>query len=151
MEHVNKLKRENEALEDQVSSTNEASDSLRLEITRLKVRVVHSPEKIQQAISDLNVQITEAREQLRSNELKSRKLMTKIDLLEHLHQDILTCIRQMEECKEAVDEQENEMQKLHHDRGIVSQIESDIRGLTVSKEVNTHLYTSLYLSISTSS
>ncbi|KAJ1678945.1 kinetochore-associated Ndc80 complex subunit nuf2, partial [Spiromyces aspiralis] len=134
MEQLNELKGEKETLEEQVTEVNEICDGLKLEITRLRARVVHSPEKIRNAIVELNAQITQTRQQLQDNEVKSRRLASRIELLDGLHQDVIACNRQMEECKEVVEEQEEAMQKLMQGREVVGQIESQINGLNVVKE-----------------
>ncbi|KAJ1918813.1 kinetochore-associated Ndc80 complex subunit nuf2 [Mycoemilia scoparia] len=134
MEQLDDLKEEKERLEGKLATSTEESDKLKLEITRLKARVVHSPEKIQQAIVDLNAQITSAREQLLDNEKRSRKLTSKIGMLEALYQEIQASIRSMQECKDVVEQQEEEMQKLLQNRETIGQLESDINGHKVTKE-----------------
>ncbi|KAJ2609996.1 kinetochore-associated Ndc80 complex subunit nuf2 [Coemansia sp. RSA 1365] len=128
------IKQEKDRLQDSLDSTKYAIAGLQEELSRLRARVVHSPEKIQQAIGELTQNIAQARQQLSASEDKSRHLATKTDMLELILADIRACIQQMADAEQLVRQHEDELRLQAHERENLAHVNSSLRNLTVREE-----------------
>ncbi|KAJ1720312.1 kinetochore-associated Ndc80 complex subunit nuf2 [Coemansia erecta] len=134
VETVKGTKAEKEELHDKIVEMNYFIANLQGELALLKARVVHSPEKIQQAIAELNDNITQSRQQVVTSEESAQQLAFKITLLEEIAADIRLCNQQMSEAEATVQQHEDELRHLARMREEVNQILVDIRNSGVRKE-----------------
>lgn len=67
--------------------------------TRLRSRIVQSPEKLQQAISDMTQSVQSEKTSLSNIERRIRDLQSKLDLMQNVDQDVIVCSKLLEDCE----------------------------------------------------
>jgi kinetochore protein Nuf2 len=82
------------------------------DIVKTRARIVTSPEKLQLAISEMSNSLISEKSSVSSLSAQQRDLQTRIDAMSVLEQDILSCIKMMEECEAELNRVEEQSRKL---------------------------------------
>lgn len=93
-----KLRQEKKGLTARLDNDVNLLETTRREIQKISSRIVHSPEKLKQQLADMSSSLTNEKTFLNDKSKKTRELTAKIDLLTTAEEDVLSCIRMMEEC-----------------------------------------------------
>ncbi len=108
-------KRRRQELVDNQARLQYLMSSGRQECAKLKSRIVHSPEKLLQIISEMQASIASERTALTSLEKRSRELTGRVEQLAKLEGDLKRCLQQLEQNEQGskrVEELEREIYSL---------------------------------------
>ncbi|KAI8848697.1 Nuf2 family-domain-containing protein [Chytridium lagenaria] len=98
-EEIDSLKKSKADITDKLNNTQFLLVNGKQDCVRLRSRIVQSPEKLQQAISDMNQSVQGEKINISSLEKRIRDLHAKMDHFSVLDQDLLSCVKLMEECE----------------------------------------------------
>jgi kinetochore protein Nuf2 len=104
------LKRRRQELSDNQARLQYLVSSGRQECAKLKSRIVHSPEKLLQIISEMQASIASERASLSSLEKRSRELSGRVDQLVKLEGELKRCMQQLDQ-NEANSKRVEELEK----------------------------------------
>ncbi|KAJ3216175.1 kinetochore-associated Ndc80 complex subunit nuf2 [Dinochytrium kinnereticum] len=98
-EEIDALKKSKSEVTDKLNNTQFLLVNGKQDCVRLRSRIVQSPEKLQQAISDMNQSVQGEKVNIASLEKRIRDLHSKMEHFSVLDQDLLSCVKLMEECE----------------------------------------------------
>ncbi|KAJ3038898.1 kinetochore-associated Ndc80 complex subunit nuf2 [Rhizophlyctis rosea] len=116
------------------SKTQMSITTLKQECTRLKSRIVQSPEKLKQAIGDMRT--TEANEKatIMATEKRIRELEATFNLFNVVEQDITACLKLMEECEAERQKAEEAMSKVGAEKENIEKRKQELRDLEIREQ-----------------
>ncbi|ORY30450.1 Nuf2-domain-containing protein [Rhizoclosmatium globosum] len=94
----NLKKHKNETIE-KMNNTQFLLSNCKQDCTRLRSRIVPNPEKLQQALVDMTNSIASEKASLASREKQYRELLSKMEAMTSVQQDLVMCTKLMEECE----------------------------------------------------
>ncbi|BFZ56594.1 SUMO conjugating enzyme Hus5 [Savitreella phatthalungensis] len=100
MAEYDKLKSDKAELTERLHANQVLRQNTEREVAKVKSRIVHSPEKLRSALTDLAGSLQNERQAVADKSRKRRELVAKQDLLESLEADVQTCVKLMEECEQ---------------------------------------------------
>ncbi|KTW26641.1 hypothetical protein T552_02650 [Pneumocystis carinii B80] len=131
---IDVLKREKAEIAERLSNNQFITVNTKQECMKLRSRIVHSPEKLKQLISDMGSSLASEKSSIASLEKKSRELQNKIDAIGTVEQDILNCIKLMEECEIEIAKVEEASRKVAKHQEMVDQKELEVREVEVKDQ-----------------
>lgn len=131
---IDVLKREKTEIAERLTNNQFITVNTKQECMKLRSRIVHSPEKLKQLISDMGTSLASEKNSIASLEKKSRELQNKIDAIEIVEQDILNCIKLMEECEIEIARVEEASRKVVKHQEMVDQKELEVREVEVKDQ-----------------
>ena len=132
-EHA-KLKQEKTDLSDRLNNTRQLLANCRSDCVRLRSRIVHNPEQIQQAIRDMHASLSSLKTECDSFEHASRNLQTKLESLALVEQDIISCMDVLKECETEHAHLDQMMQGLTKAKDEVYRKQSEIREVEIKEQ-----------------
>ncbi|KAG4303079.1 hypothetical protein PCANB_000671 [Pneumocystis canis] len=128
---IDVLKREKAEIAERLTNNQFITVNTKQECMKLRSKIVHSPEKLKQLISDMGTSLASEKSSIASLEKKSRELQNKIDAIGIVEQDILNCIKLMEECEIEIDRVEEASRKVAKHQEMVDQKELEVREVEI--------------------
>jgi DNA repair ATPase RecN len=110
-------------------------NNLKTEIQRLRSRIVSNPEKLKQAIRDMNESLKQDKQTAAAAERKTRTLQSKIDMMNRVEQDIASCIVLLNEAQGAKEQHQANTDKLTTERDALERKEAQLAELGVTEQV----------------
>lgn len=98
---------------------------------RIKSRIVHSPEKFQQNLAEMQRSLQDEKSLLSEKSIKLRDLTAKCDVLTILEQDILSCLKMMKECEQEVMRVDALSKEVNTLRDVMEQKQLEVRDFSV--------------------
>ncbi|KAJ3095966.1 kinetochore-associated Ndc80 complex subunit nuf2 [Phlyctochytrium planicorne] len=98
-EEIDTLKKAKLEASEKLTNTQFLLTNGKQDCIRLRSRIVQSPEKLQQAILDMNHTASSEKANIASLEKRIRDLQSKMDHFGVLDQDLVSCMKLMEECE----------------------------------------------------
>lgn len=132
---MEKLKLERNDFSDRIANNQFILMNIKQECTKLKSRIVHSPEKLMSIIAELNSNISCERSNLSGLEKKSREVQVKLDSLLSIEHDLAKCIQMMEECDEEIRKYESSHAQVENEKSLIEKKENSIKDLDVKSQV----------------
>ncbi|KAJ2730261.1 kinetochore-associated Ndc80 complex subunit nuf2 [Coemansia sp. D1744] len=129
-----RMKAEKEELQDSVGAIKYAISTLQDQVSTLKSRIVHSPEKIQQAIHELTQTIASTRSQHQASEDTTRHLSSRIEMLSEITTNITACVAQMSHAESIVQQLDDEQRQFARAKESYAHDVSQERNLCVREE-----------------
>ncbi|KAJ3306519.1 kinetochore-associated Ndc80 complex subunit nuf2, partial [Blyttiomyces sp. JEL0837] len=99
---IDALKKQKTELTDKLANTNFLVMNCKQDCARLRGRIVHSPEKLQQAVVDMTQSLQSEKATLASVGKRCNDLYAKLDTMEEADAELLACLKLMEECDAAI-------------------------------------------------
>ncbi|KAG5519301.1 hypothetical protein PMAC_001926 [Pneumocystis sp. 'macacae'] len=131
---IDVLKREKAEIAERLTNNQFITVNTKQECMKLRSRIVHSPEKLKQLISDMGTSLASEKSSIASLERKSRELQNKIDVIGIVEQDILNCIKLMEECEIEIARVEEASRKVAKHQEMVDQKELEVREVEIKDQ-----------------
>ncbi|KAG4305469.1 hypothetical protein PORY_001025 [Pneumocystis oryctolagi] len=131
---IDVLKREKAELSERLTNNQFITVNTKQECMKLRSRIVHSPEKLKQLISDMGTSLASEKNSIASLERKSRELQNRIDAIGIVEQDILNCIKLMEECEIEIARVEEASRKVTKHQEMVDQKEMEVREVEIKDQ-----------------
>lgn len=136
---IDQLKDEKAALEERINNTAFLISNAKQECARLRGRIVHSPEKLQQAIVDMSNTAAQEKANLAALEKKDRELHAKIEMISIAESDVANCNRLLDELLHELKRLEQVKQQVMNERQSIERKELEIRELTAKEQVSISL------------
>ncbi|TPX67273.1 hypothetical protein SpCBS45565_g03982 [Spizellomyces sp. 'palustris'] len=128
------LKKEKTDLAEKLAKTQMTIMNLKQDCIRLKSRIVQSPEKLKASISEMNNSLQSDKATIGATEKKARELQNKIDMMSLVEQDIVTCLKLMDECEVERQKAETALKKVSTDKENIDKKHAEIRELDINEE-----------------
>lgn len=110
------LKAHKQDVSEKLARTQYLLGNVKQECNKLKSRIVHSPEKLLQIISEMNAGITNEKNNVTQLERKSRELQMKLEALAQLEQELLRTLQGMEALQADLKKKEELLSKVREER-----------------------------------
>ncbi|KAI8808577.1 Nuf2 family-domain-containing protein [Cladochytrium replicatum] len=111
-EETDELKKETKGLEEKLTNTQYLIESAKADCERLRGQIVHSPEQLKQAITELNNSVSNEKANLANVEKRIREQQNKLDAMGSVEQDLSQCLKIMEDCETELQKYRAAAQKL---------------------------------------
>lgn len=107
---------------------------MKQECNKLKSRIIHSPEKLMQIISEMNASIQSERSNLAQLEKKSRELQMKLDALTQIESDTARSLNLLEQNDEIVKKHDSLIIQLQDDKETINKKNVYIKDLELKEQ-----------------
>ncbi|KAJ3092285.1 kinetochore-associated Ndc80 complex subunit nuf2 [Quaeritorhiza haematococci] len=131
---IDNLKKQKNELNDKLANNQFLLVNCKQDCNRLKSRIVHSPEKLKQALQDMSNTLSNEKTNVASLEKKARELQSKMDAMTAVEQDVSGCITLMDDCLAERKKYEAAGAKLVADREKIDKKQAEIRDLNVREQ-----------------
>lgn len=108
--------------------------NVKQECNKIKSRIVHSPEKLKQIISEMNTSIQSERSNLAQLEKKSRELQMKLDALTQIEADSTRALNLLEQNDEIVKKRDSLIIQLQDDKETINKKNVYIKDLELKEQ-----------------
>ncbi|KAJ3047943.1 kinetochore-associated Ndc80 complex subunit nuf2 [Rhizophlyctis rosea] len=136
------LKNEKNELAAKASKAQNMIANLKQECTRLKGRIVHSPEKLKQAIVDMKNAEAAEKAQVLATEKRIRELQAKIEMMNVVEEDVSACLKLMQECETERAKAEEAMRKVASEKEAIEKKRGEERDLEIKEQQLNRQHTS---------
>ena len=130
---VARLKQSRTDLQEKLQNVTLLLQHAKQECNRLRTRVVHNPEQIKKAIADMNQSVQSLKQDLHQSESKARDMLTKQENLNLVEQDLLHCLKVMQECEEEQRAMDLARQQVHEQSDGVARKENELKELGIKE------------------
>lgn len=107
---------------------------MKQECNKIKSRIVHSPEKLMQIITEMNASIQSERTNLAQLEKKSRELQMKLDALTQIEADTTRALNLLEQNDEIVRKRDSLIIQLQDDKETINKKNVYIKDLELKEQ-----------------
>lgn len=130
---LEELKNQKIELAKRLSETQVRLSNSRQDCIKLKSRIIHSPEKLSQIISEMQTSIQTEKLAIHQVDRKSRELQSKLESLSHLEQDLLRSLQGMESLSADIRKRDDIIQKVADEREIIDQKQILVKDLSIKE------------------
>ncbi len=125
------LKSEKADLTERLHNNQVLRQNTEREVQKVRSRIVHSPEKLKQALQDMGQSLISEKNALSEKSKKSREVAAKIDALTAIDADLASCIKVMEECESELARVEQAAKRVAQYQELKEQKQLEVRELSV--------------------
>ncbi|KAI8622594.1 Nuf2 family-domain-containing protein [Chytriomyces sp. MP71] len=126
-------KTKNETI-DKAKNTDFLLTNCKQDCARLRSRIVPNPEKLQQALVDMNSSIASEKASLAIRERQYRDLLGKLDAMGSVKQDLVMCTKLMEECEYEMKKASTAAAKLSTEKENIERKNQEINEATIKAQ-----------------
>ncbi|TPX48277.1 hypothetical protein SeMB42_g03065 [Synchytrium endobioticum] len=127
-------KKEKAELVDKMTNNELLITNLKQESSRLRSRIVHSPEKLKQVLVDMNASLASEKVNVQTLEKKAREIQARIEMMHVVEQDVNACVGLLHDCEEQKSKFEEAQKLLTADRESVAKKEGELRELKIKEQ-----------------
>ncbi|KAI9144568.1 Nuf2 family-domain-containing protein [Paraphysoderma sedebokerense] len=131
---VEELKQQRNDLMDQMTNTQFLLNNCKQECSKLKSRLVYSPEQLKQVIAEQNQNIHTEKSNIVNMEKKTRDLQQKLDFMNLIEGDVSQCIKLMDECQNELKRSQEESSKVFSEKELIDKKQAELRELTIKEQ-----------------
>lgn len=124
--------------------------NLKNECQRLRSRIVSNPDKLKQAIRDMNTSLKQDKKTTADSERKARDIQGKIEMMNQVEQDIAVCLKLLDDAYAAKVQRSTAASKQAQEKDRLERKETELNELVVAEQVAEMTYIAITTPISRS-
>ncbi|KAJ3243486.1 kinetochore-associated Ndc80 complex subunit nuf2 [Chytriomyces hyalinus] len=131
---IENLKKTKADAVEKMNNTNFLLSNTKQDCVRLRSRIVPNPAKLQQALVDMTNSISSEKTNLTVRERQYRDLLTRMEAIAVVQQDITTCTKLMEECEFEMKKSSTAEKSLVHERENIERKNQELREVNIKEQ-----------------
>ncbi|TPX33898.1 hypothetical protein SmJEL517_g03319 [Synchytrium microbalum] len=126
-------KKEKTEMTDTMTNNHLLIANVKQECVRLRSRIVVSPDKLKQALVDMNASLVAEKSNVQALEKKARDIQARIDVMHLVEQEVSTSIKLLTECEEQKNKFEEQQTTVATERDSAARREAELRELNIKE------------------
>ena len=102
-------------------------ETTKADCARIRARIVHNPEQLKQALSEMGYSLGQEKTNIAALEKKAREIQGKIDMLTVVEEDITMCVKAMQECGGEIEKYQHSVKKVQREKENIDRRQTELK------------------------